>query len=89
MKAALDWLNRGGLVFGPRAPVFSLGTELKCIMKAVPRLPVLPVHWDKCAKVSNVLFIKTSWWFESQTPNEHNETGKTSAKQTMPAKHEA
>lgn len=87
MKAVLDWFNRAGLLSGLRGPVFSHGTELKCIMKAVPWLPVLSVHWAKCAKVSNVLLIKTSWWFESQTPNEHNETGKASAKQTLPAKH--
>lgn len=87
MKAALGWFNRAGLLFGPRGPVFSRGTELKCIMKAVPRLPILSDHWAKCARVSNFLFIKTSWWFESQTPNEHDETGKASAKQTLPAKH--
>lgn len=81
MKAALGRFNRAGLLFGPRGPVFSRGTELKCIMKAVPRLPVLSVRRAKCAKVSNFLFIKTSW------PNEHNETGKASAKQTLPAEH--
>lgn len=81
MKAALGWFSRAALLFGPRGPVFSRGTELKCIMKAVPRLPVVSVHWAKCAKVSNFLFIKTSW------PNEHNETGKGKCKQTLPAKH--
>lgn len=74
MKAALGWFSRAALLFGPRGPVFSRGTELKCIMKAVPRLPVVSVHWAKCAKVSNFLFIKTSW------PNEHNETGKGKCK---------